>query len=85
MRVIIKIVLTIVLLMVGAIIIEAIKAGMGTKVSTGGIGPFIIYPAMLSGIYAIWKWNPDKRKILRQIMKFLKRIKCLLTIMLFLR
>lgn len=62
MRVIIKIVLTFTLLMVGTLIIEAIKAGMGTKVSTGGIGPFIIYPAMLAGIYAIWKYNPDKKK-----------------------
>ena len=62
MRVIIKIVLTIVLLMVGTLIIEAIKAGMGTRHSTGGIGPFIIYPALLAGIYAIWKWNPDKKK-----------------------
>lgn len=62
MRVIIKIVLTFALLMVGTLIIEAIKAGMGTKVSTGGIGPFIIYPAMLAGIYAIWKYNPDKKK-----------------------
>jgi uncharacterized BrkB/YihY/UPF0761 family membrane protein len=62
MRVIIKIVLTIVLLIVGTIIIGAIKAGMGTKASTGGIGPFIIYPAMTAGIYAIWKWNPDKKK-----------------------
>lgn len=62
MRVIIKVVLTIVLLMVGTIIIEAIKSGMETSHSTGGIGPFIIYPALLAGIYAIWKWNPDKEK-----------------------
>ncbi len=60
MRVIIKIVLTIVLLMIGTVIIEAIKSGMETSHSTGGIGPFIIYPAMLAGIYAIWKWNPNK-------------------------
>jgi uncharacterized membrane-anchored protein len=61
MRKLIKIVLTILILMVGTIIIEAIKAGMGTKYSTGGIGPFIIYPAMLAGIYAVWKYNPEKK------------------------
>lgn len=62
MRVIIKIALTFALFIVGALIIELIKAGMGTKVSTGGIGPFIIYPAMIAGFYAIWKYNPDKKK-----------------------
>lgn len=61
MRVIIKIILSTVLLFVGIAIIGAIKAGMGTKVSTGGIGPFIIYPAISAGLYAIWKYNPDKK------------------------
>jgi hypothetical protein len=61
MRVVIKIVLSIALLLVGALIIEAIKAGMGTKISTGGIGPLIIYPAMIAGFYAIWRYNPDKK------------------------
>jgi hypothetical protein len=58
MRVLIKIILTIVLLMVGTLIIEGIKNAMGTKASTGGVGPIIIYPALLAGIYAIWKWKP---------------------------
>lgn len=61
MRVIIKVVLTIVLILVGSVIIQAIKSVMGTTASTGGIGPFIIYPALLAGIYAIWKWKPDKK------------------------
>lgn len=62
MRVIIKVVLTIVLLMVATIILQGVKAGLGTTHSTGGIGPFIIYPALFAGIYAIWKYNPDKNK-----------------------
>lgn len=61
MRVIIKIVLTFFLLMIGTVIIEAVKSGMETSHSTGGIGPFIVYPAILAGIYAIWKWNPNKK------------------------
>jgi hypothetical protein len=59
MRFIIKLILTIVLLMIGTVIIEGIKSSMGTKASTGGIGPIIIYPALLAGIYAIWKWQPN--------------------------
>lgn len=62
MRVIIKIALTFFLLMVGTLIIEGVKSGMGTSHSTGGIGPFIVYPALLAGIYAIWKWDPDRKK-----------------------
>ncbi len=55
MRVIIKVVLTIVLLMIGTVIVEGIKSSMGTKHSSGGIGPLIVYPALIAGIYAIWK------------------------------
>ena len=34
---------------------------MGNKVSSGGIGPFIIYPAIIAGIWAVWKYNPEKK------------------------
>ncbi len=62
MRVTFKIILTVVLFMIGGIIVESIKEAMGTRHSTGGIGPIIIFPALLAGISAIWKWNPDKKK-----------------------
>jgi len=62
MRVIIKIVLTFILLIVVTVIIEAIKASLGTTYSTGGFGPFIIYPAWMAGTYAIWQYNPDKKE-----------------------
>jgi hypothetical protein len=62
MRVTIKVVLTFALLMTGTIIIGLIKSGLGTHYSTGGIGPLIIYPALMAGIYAIWKWKPDENK-----------------------
>lgn len=33
---------------------------MGNRVSSGGIGPFIIYPAMIAGVVAVWKYKPNK-------------------------
>jgi hypothetical protein len=48
--------------MIGTAIIAVIKEGMGTRHSTGGLGPFIIYPALLGGLYAIWKWKPEEEK-----------------------
>lgn len=62
MRVVIKIVLSVVLFVIGSVILAVIKEGMGTRHSTGGIGPFIIYPALMAGIYAIWKYNPEDKK-----------------------
>jgi len=38
-----------------------IAQSMGNKVSTGGIGPFIIMPMVLAGVAAVWKYNPDKK------------------------
>jgi len=41
--------------------VTLIVQGMGNKVSSGGIGPFIIYPAIIAGIVAVWKYNPEKK------------------------
>lgn len=60
MRRITKILLSIAILCGGALLITIVREGMGTKVSTGGIGPFIIYPAIMAGIMAVWKYNPEK-------------------------
>lgn len=61
MRVITKIILSIAILCVGSLIVQMIVQGMGNKVSSGGIGPFIIYPAIIAGIWAVWKYNPEKK------------------------
>lgn len=61
MQTVIKAFLTFAMLFVGTLILAAVKASMGTHYSTGGIGPFIIYPAVGAGIYAVWKWVPDKK------------------------
>jgi hypothetical protein len=45
---------------------------MGNKVSSGGIGPFIIYPAIIAGIWAVWKYNPEKKNENEDITKLNK-------------
>lgn len=59
MRVITKILLSIAIFCGGSLLVTAIVQGMGNKVSSGGIGPFIIYPAIIAGIWAVWKYNPE--------------------------
>ena len=61
-RVIMKIAFSTLLLFIAVVILQGIKVGLGTKYSTGGIGPFIVYPAIYVGLRAIWKWNPDKKE-----------------------
>jgi hypothetical protein len=61
MRVITKILLSIAIFCGGGVIVTLIVQGMGNKVSSGGIGPFIIYPAVIAGIWAVWKYNPEKK------------------------
>ena len=60
MRVITKILLSIAIFCGGSAIATLIAQSMGNRVSTGGIGPFIIYPAIIAGIWAVWKYNPEK-------------------------
>jgi hypothetical protein len=60
MRVVTKILLSILIFCGGGMIATLIAQSMGNRVSTGGIGPFIIYPAIIAGIWAVWKYNPDK-------------------------
>lgn len=60
MRIITKILLSILIFCGGGLIVSLIVQGMGNNVSTGGIGPFILYPAIIAGIWAVWKYNPDK-------------------------
>jgi hypothetical protein len=61
MRVITKILLSIAIFCGGSIIATLIAQSMGNRVSTGGIGPFIIYPAIIAGIWAVWKYNPEEK------------------------
>jgi hypothetical protein len=61
MRIVTKILLSILILCGGSLIVTLIVQGMGNKVSSGGIGPFIIYPAIIAGIWAVWKYNPEKK------------------------
>jgi hypothetical protein len=58
MRNITKILLSIAILCGGSLIAQMVARAMGNKVATGGIGPFIIYPAIIAGIVAVWKYNP---------------------------
>lgn len=62
MRVMIKIILSVVIFLVAIFFLEMVRSGMGTKHSTGGIGPFIVYPALLVGWIAIWRWKPESEK-----------------------
>lgn len=62
MRVVTKILLTILIFCAGSTIITLIVNALGNKVSSGGIGPIIIIPAMLAGIRAVWKYNPEKEE-----------------------
>ena len=61
MRIVTKILLSILIFCGGSLIVTLIVQGMGNKVSSGGIGPFIIYPAIIAGICAVWKYNPEKK------------------------
>jgi hypothetical protein len=60
MTVITKILLTILIICGGAMLTQLFVQSMGNKVSSGGIGPFIIYPAMIAGVVAVWKYKPNK-------------------------
>ena len=63
MRVITKVLLSIALLCGGSMLASLIAMSMGSnRGNTGGIGPFIIYPAIIAGIWAIWKYNPEKNE-----------------------
>ena len=61
MTVLVKIILTIVIFCGGGMLATLIAQGMGNRVSTGGIGPLIIYPAIIAGIWAVWRYNPEKK------------------------
>lgn len=61
MRIITKILLSIVIFCGGGMLVTLIAQGMGNKVSTGGIGPFILYPAIIAGIFAVWRYNPENK------------------------
>lgn len=61
MRFITKLLLSIAIFCGGGLLASLIITAQGNQVSTGGIGPFIIYPAMIAGIWAVWKYNPEKK------------------------
>lgn len=60
MRVLTKILLSIAIFCGGSLFVTLIVRGMGNRTSSGGVGPFIIYPAIIAGIWAVWKYNPEK-------------------------
>jgi hypothetical protein len=62
MRVITKILLSIAIFCGGSLFVTLIVRGMGNQRSSGGIGPFIIYPMIIAGIWAVWKYNPEKKE-----------------------
>jgi hypothetical protein len=57
-----KIIITFLLLLMAAILAEISRKALGNKVSTGGLGPFIIYPATIAAIIAIWKYKGKDEK-----------------------
>jgi hypothetical protein len=61
MRIITKILLSIAIFCGGGMLVTLIAQGMGNKVSTGGIGPFILFPAIIAGIFAVWRYNPENK------------------------
>ena len=61
MNVFLKIILSIAIFCGGSMVVTLIVKSMGNRVSSGGIGPFILYPAIIAGIWAVWKYNPDSK------------------------
>lgn len=61
MKTVTKIIYSILIFCGGSILMTLIAQSMGNKVSTGGIGPFIIMPMVIAGVAAVWKYNPDKK------------------------
>lgn len=61
MRVITKILLTIAIICGGTLLIQLVVQALGNKVSSGGIGPLIIIPAIIAGVRAVWKYNPESQ------------------------
>lgn len=60
MRVLTKLFFTILILFAASIVISLVVKSLGNRVSTGGIGPFIIYPLVIAGIAAVWKYKPEQ-------------------------
>lgn len=56
----IKIIVSIAIFCGGSFFVTLLSRGMGFKASTGGIGPFIIYPAIIAAIWAVWKKGDKK-------------------------
>ena len=65
MRTGLKIVLIIGAFMVGGLLIALIKEGTGRGANSPGAGGpigLIVMIALIAGIRAIWKYNPDKKE-----------------------
>jgi preprotein translocase subunit SecY len=62
MRTGIKIFLTIVAILIGGFIIVLIKESTGRTHGSGGPIGLIIGFAIIAGIRAIWKYNPNKKE-----------------------
>lgn len=62
MRVITKVLLSIAIFCGGSLIVTMIAQSMGSSTgNTHGVGPFILYPVIIAGIWAVWKYNPEKK------------------------
>ena len=64
MRVVTKILLSIAIFCGGSLLVSLIVQGMGNKVSSGGIGPFIIYPAKSLELLRYGSITLTKKKII---------------------
>jgi hypothetical protein len=57
MKTITKVLLSILIFCGGGLIVSAIQTGMGRSPALA----FILYPAIIAGIVAVWKYNPESK------------------------
>lgn len=57
----IKIIVSIAIFCGGSLFVTLLTRGMGNKASSGGIGPFIIYPAIIAAIWAVWRKGDENK------------------------
>ncbi|WP_374166537.1 hypothetical protein [Arcticibacter sp. MXS-1] len=59
MKALTKIILSIAILCGGSMLVGAIRTASGG--STGGLSAFVIMPAIIAGIAAIWRYNSNNK------------------------
>lgn len=69
MKIVFKILLSIAILIIGSLIHTALVISLGNKISTFGIGPYLLFPLIIGSIIAIWRYDRKSLPIYKTKLK----------------